>query len=76
LKQPKTKEEIQAQAGQLMRLAIALREDIGWLTRYSAQAEIAPLEPLVEQAEDRVDNIENSIKRYREGRKQAFEEVT
>lgn len=70
-----TKEKIQAQAGQLMRLAIAVRGHIGWLTRYSAQAEIVPLQSLVEQADQEVGNIEAAIKRYREGSPQKFEEA-
>jgi len=58
-----------------MRLAIAIREHFWWFCRYSAQAEIAGLEFMVEGAEANISNIQDAIKRYREGRQQAFEEI-
>lgn len=69
-------ESLQEQGDRLDSLGITFTTDFTTFLRYAAMAFANPKKHWVDSAFEKLDKIEDSIKRFREGRPQSFEETS
>ncbi len=73
--QTETKKELEQKADRLWACYNGMGIDFLTFGTYANRANVAPCYGYIEEAEHALANIEDSIKRYREGRPQHYEEV-